>query len=157
VTYFEVVFKIVLSIVLCSLIGIERGIRHKGAGLRTHLLVGVGSTLIVINSIHMFNAYNGLVPVDPTRMIAGLITGIGFLCGGTIIRGGDQIIGLTTAASLWIVSCVGIAVGSGDYFASIVVTIAVLVILTQARGVEKIVESKIKELSKGDDENGIKG
>ncbi|MBF0385573.1 MAG: MgtC/SapB family protein [Candidatus Omnitrophica bacterium] len=154
---FEVIFKIALSITLCSLIGIERGLRHKGAGLRTHLLVGVGSTLIVINSLHLYNAFRGDIVIDPTRMIAGLITGIGFLCGGTIIRGGDQITGLTTAASLWIVSCIGIAVGSGDYAAAVIVTFVVLIILTQARGIEKIVEQKIREMSKGEEDDGIKG
>jgi len=140
-----VFFKIILSICLCSLIGIERGIRHKGAGLRTHLLVGVGSTLVVLTSLHLFEVLKDQTIVDPTRMIAGIITGIGFLCAGTIIRAGSNITGLTTAATLWIVSCIGIAVGSGHYSAAIIVSVLVFIILTRARPIEQKLERKLKK------------
>jgi len=128
----SIVFKILLTSVLCGLIGAERGIRHKGAGLRTHILVGVGSALIVLTSFYVSDILKNSMIVDPTRMIAGIVTGIGFLCAGTIIRGNysSDIRGLTTAASLWIVSGIGMAVGAGQYDAAIIVTIVVFIVLT---------------------------
>ena len=135
--------KITLTIFLCGLIGFEREVRHKDAGLRTHILVGVGSALIVLTSFHVFALYNKSTPIDPTRMIAGIITGIGFLCGGTIIRSGNQVSGLTTAATLWIVSGLGMAIGAGQYFASTVFTSVTILVLVGIRGIEK----RLKELN----------
>lgn len=146
---FELVIKVSLAIVLSGIIGAEREIRHKGAGLRTHVLVGVGSALIVVISMYMFDQYNSITTIDPTRMITGIIQGIGFLCAGTIIRGSNQITGLTTAASLWMASCIGIAVGSGYYFAAIFTALTVFFVLTSTR----ILEKKIHKLFK-DDESG---
>jgi len=137
---FELLQKICLTILLSSMIGLEREIRKKEAGLRTHILVGVGSALIVLTSFHVFDIYKNIAPVDPTRMIAGITTGIGFLCGGAIIRAGNQISGLTTAATLWAVSGIGIAVGAGNYSAAIVFTLAVFFVITGLR----VVDRKIK-------------
>src|SRR6266850_1166420 len=119
--YPQIILKILLTVLLCGIIGSEREIRNKGAGLRTHILVGVGSALISLTSFFIFDIYKEVTFVDPTRIIAGIVTGVGFLCAGTIIRGGQQIIGLTTAATLWIVSGIGMAVGAGHYPAAIVV------------------------------------
>lgn len=139
---FETLGKILLTVFLCGLIGVEREIRHKGAGLRTHILVGVGSCLIVLTSFHVSDIYRNVTFVDPSRMIAGVVTGIGFLCAGTIIRAdrtdSHQILGLTTAATLWIVSGVGIAVGCEDYNAAIIVTSVVFIVLIGLRWVEKL-------------------
>lgn len=134
--------KILLTILLCSLIGGEREFRHKGAGLRTHILVGVGSTLIVLTSFHIFDIYKDVTRIDPTRMLTGIVTGIGFLCAGTIIRAGNQVSGLTTAATLWIVASLGIAVGAGLYEASIVVTIVVFFVLIGVRSIERKLKNK---------------
>ncbi len=128
--------KILLVTLLTGLIGAEREVRHKGAGLRTHILVGVGSCLITLTSFHICDLYRNSPYIDPSRMVAGIITGIGFLCAGTIIRGGKQIIGLTTAATLWIVSSVGIAVGASHYTAATTVTIVVFLVLIGLRQVE---------------------
>lgn len=137
----EILVKVLLSVVLSGLIGAEREIRHKGAGLRTHILVGVGSTLIVLTSFHVSDIYKNVIFVDPSRMIAGVITGIGFLCAGTIIRGGtQQVAGLTTAATLWIVSGVGIAVGCKYYSAAVIVTIVVFLVLIALRSLERQLE-----------------
>lgn len=133
----DIILKILLAIVLSSIVGIERQARHKIAGLRTHILVGVGSALIVLTSLHLFDIYRGVTIVDPTRMIAGIVTGIGFLCAGTIIKAGDNVKGLTTAATLWIVSGIGIAVGAGHYNAAIICTVAVFAVLTGVRALEK--------------------
>lgn len=133
----SVVQKILLTILLSGMIGAERGIRHKGAGMRTHILVGVGSALIVLTSFHVFDIFKEITIVDPTRMITGIVTGVGFLCAGTIIRGGAGVSGLTTAASLWIVAGIGIATGAGSYAAATFVTITVLIVLTSLRSIER--------------------
>ena len=130
--------KILLTVLLTGLIGVEREIRHKVAGLRTHILVGVGSTLVTLTSFFVAQTYQQPgSPIDPSRMIAGIITGIGFLCGGAIIRGGTQITGLTTAASLWIVSGIGMAIGCGQWITAIVVTAIVFFVLIGLRSIEK--------------------
>jgi len=134
--------KIVLIILLTSLIGLEREMRHKGAGLRTHILVGMGSALIVLTSFHVFDIYNDIAPVDPTRMITGIVTGIGFLCAGTIIRGGNQITGLTTAATLWIVAGIGMAVAAGLYVPAILYTLSVFFVLIGVRAFERGIKKR---------------
>ena len=141
---FETIFKIFLSVLLSSLIGFERELRQKGAGLRTHILVGLGSTLIVLTSLHLFDIYKEETFIDPTRMITGIVTGIGFLCAGTIIQAESRVRGLTTAAALWIVSGVGIAVGAGHYSAAIIVSIVVYGVLTSMRPIEYKLAKKFK-------------
>ncbi|HLF18410.1 MAG TPA: MgtC/SapB family protein [Candidatus Omnitrophota bacterium] len=140
-----IIFKVFLSVILSAFIGIEREIRQKVADLRTHILVGVGSTLIVLTSLFVFEAYKEVTIVDPTRMITGITTGIGFLCAGTIIRAGNHVSGLTSAATLWIVSGVGIAVGAGDYVSAITVSIVVFVVLIGMRSVERMLSEKFKD------------
>ncbi len=143
----EITVKIILTVLLTGLIGFERELRNKGAGLRTHILVGVGSALIVLTSFYIFKLYQNVTIVDPTRMIAGVVTGIGFICAGTIIRGGDShISGLTTAATLWIVSGIGMAVGAGQYNAATVVAITVFFVLTVVRSFEKLIAEKFKDV-----------
>lgn len=127
--------KIFLSICLCGIIGLERELRNKGAGLRTHILVGVSATLVALTSFYLSDIYKDS-NLDPSRLLHGVITGIGFLCAGTIIRGGNQVSGLTTAASLWTVACIGIAVGAGQYTASIIFTFVVTFVLIGVRRLE---------------------
>jgi len=141
--------KIFLVIFLSSIIGFEREIRHKGAGLRTHILVGVSAALVALTSLYLSDIYKG-TNIDPSRLLHGVITGIGFLCAGTIIRAGNQISGLTTAASLWTVSCIGIAVGAGQYFAAIVFTITVVLVLLGVRYIEDF----LNRSQKGGEGNG---
>ena len=133
----EISGKILLTTFLAGLIGAERYIRRKGAGMRTHILVGVGSALIVLTSFHVFDIFSKVTTIDPTRMIAGIVTGIGFLCAGTIIRGGAGVSGLTTAASLWIVSCIGMSVAAGHYTAALIVSFFVFFVLVGLRTFEK--------------------
>ena len=136
--------KIILTVILSGIIGFEREIRNKEAGLRTHILVGVGSALIVLTSLYLFDIYKTVTVVDPTRLISGIVTGIGFLCAGAIIRGGNRVSGLTTAATLWIVSGIGMAVGSGAYVASLMVTAVVVCVLIFVRSMEKMLDEKIR-------------
>ena len=133
----ELLKKLILTVLLSSIIGIEREMRHKIAGLRTHILVAVGSCLIVLTSFHVFDIYKDIANVDPTRMITGIVTGIGFLCAGTIIRGGNQVSGLTTAATVWIAAGVGVAVGAGLYSAAILFSVAVCFVLIGVRTLER--------------------
>jgi len=115
----QIVLRLFLAAALGGIIGFEREKHHRGmAGFRTHILVSVGSALIMLVSMYIFDIYAGKVPVDPARIAAGVVTGIGFLGAGTIIRSGESVRGLTTAASLWTVSGIGLAVGCGFYIAA---------------------------------------
>lgn len=118
----EILTRLLVSAAIAAMIGWEREKLHKPAGLRTHMLVCVGATLITLVSI---DAMQG---GDPARLAAGIVTGIGFLGAGTIFRDKDHVRGLTTAASIWAVSAIGIAVGTGYYFAAIVA--AAIIFLT---------------------------
>jgi len=127
-SFFEDFFKLLLACLLGGLIGYQRESSHRPAGLRTHILVCVGSALVMVTSEFIFNAYKGATTLDPARLGAQVISGIGFLGAGTILREGTTVKGLTTAAGLWAVSCVGIAIGAGFYSGG--VTAALLVYLT---------------------------
>jgi len=130
----QVVIRLVLSVILGGGVGFERQIHRRAAGLRTHILVCLGSCLIMLTSLYIFDIYKDQVPLDPTRIAAGVITGIGFLGAGTIIREREQVKGLTTAASLWVISAIGLSVGCGFYKAAILafaLTLAALLLLRQ--------------------------
>ena len=136
-----VLIAIVLSVVLCGIIGIEREWRGRSAGLRTHLLVGVGSCIIMIISIYGFPAIFG-DKRDVARLAAQIITGVGFLGAGAIIHRNDGIKGLTTAGTIWIVMAIGIACGSFNFIIAIVATLVVLLVLTIFRRVEAKMSNK---------------
>jgi putative Mg2+ transporter-C (MgtC) family protein len=125
---------------LTGLIGLERELRERAAGLRTHMLVGVGSALFTIVSAYgwsdfVFNRDEGTI-LDPTRIAAQIVTGIGFLGAGAIIRQGLSVRGLTTAAGLWVVAAIGMAAGAGYYSAALIGTAIVLVGLGPIRWLE---------------------
>lgn len=125
----NILVRLVLAAVFSGAIGFEREFHGRSAGFRTHILLCVGSSLIMLTSMHMFDIYEGMIPVDPGRIAAGVITGIGFLGAGTIMHFKSSIRGLTTAASLWVVAGIGLAVGSGMYYAAAITTILTLVAL----------------------------
>lgn len=127
-SFFEDFFKLLVACLLGGLIGYQRESSHRPAGLRTHILVCVGSALVMVTSEYIFNVYKGVTNLDPARLGAQVISGIGFLGAGTILRDGSTVKGLTTAAGLWAVSCIGIAIGAGFYSGGI--TAALLVYLT---------------------------
>lgn len=128
-TEWAIVFRLILAAVLSGVIGFEREFHGRAAGFRTHILVCIGSTLVMLTSMHIFDIYYTRVPVDPARIAAGVITGIGFLGAGTIMHSRSSIRGLTTAASLWVVSGVGLAVGSGLYFGAVLTTLLTIIAL----------------------------
>jgi putative Mg2+ transporter-C (MgtC) family protein len=140
---FNVIFvRIMLACLMGGLVGLEREIHGCAAGLRTHILVCIGSALFMITSIEMAVMYKHLGPVDPTRIAAQVVTGIGFLGAGAIIRYGWSIRGLTTAASIWAISAIGLACGSGEYMPAAVTTVIVLGVLFLSR-IEDYMESKM--------------
>ena len=126
-----------LAGVLGGLIGIERELREREAGLRTHLLVSVGSALFTIVSAYGFHEFlasgQAVVRADPTRIAAQIVTGIGFLGAGAIIRQGLSVRGLTTAATLWVVAAIGMATGAGYYSGAVITTALVLLSLWPLR------------------------
>jgi putative Mg2+ transporter-C (MgtC) family protein len=133
----EVLLRVVLAAGLGGAIGVEREIREREAGLRTHMLVWVGAALFTLVSAYawtdwQFSAREGLT-FDPTRIAAQVVTGIGFLGAGAIIRQGLSVRGLTTAATLWVVAAIGMATGAGYYAAAVITTVLVLLSLWPLR------------------------
>lgn len=123
------VFKLVLSLLLGSAVGYERKRKGQMAGVRTFSLIAMGATLAMIISIYVPQEYLGLKNGDPGRIAAQVVSGIGFLGAGAIIQMKGSVRGLTTAAGIWIVAAIGLAVGAGLYMASIVATGLILVVL----------------------------
>ncbi len=144
--FLVVVIKLLLSAALGALIGFEREHSNRPAGLRTNTLVCIGAALVQITSIDIFNRYSGQTNIDPARLGAQVISGIGFLGAGTIIREGANIKGLTTAAGLWVVACIGIAIGSGSYAAGIMGAVLAYIILRSMRVVEYKMANRSKYL-----------
>ncbi len=135
----EVIKRLALALALSGLIGLEREVSGRAAGFRTHILVSVGSALFMLTGLHLFEVYNGITPMDPSRVAAQVVSGIGFLGAGTIIQIRDSVRGLTTAASLWAASGIGLAVGSGFYVGAITTTVIVLIVLFLFSRVEQMV------------------
>ena len=127
IDYTEIFLRLVLAVVFGGLIGLEREVVHKPAGVRTHMLVSLGSALFVILTIEAMSPeslYDGI-----SRVVAGIITGIGFLGAGTIFKSKIEVHGLTTAASVWAVAGVGISIGLGYYLMTIIAVVLVLIVL----------------------------
>lgn len=128
--------KLVLSLILGAVIGIER--RHKGqiAGLRTFALISMGATLAMLISIYIPQEYMGLKNGDPGRIAAQVVSGVGFLGAGAIIQMKGSVRGLTTAAGIWMTACIGLAVGAGMYTVSIITTLLIIFILVNIERIE---------------------
>lgn len=131
ISEYEMLFRLLLALVLGGVIGFEREQANHAAGFRTNILVCIGACLLMLLSIYGFSDFvtEINVRVDPARLAAAVITGVGFLGAGTILFTGKKISGLTTAASLWVVAAIGLAVGAGFYFASTAVTVMVILTL----------------------------
>jgi putative Mg2+ transporter-C (MgtC) family protein len=138
----QILMRLILTLILSGLIGLERQVHRRSAGLRTHILVSLGSCLIMLTSLHVFDIYKNQASIDPGRIAAGVITGIGFLGAGTIIREREGIKGLTTAASLWVVAGIGMAMGCGFYRAGVYTTVLALISLVFLRYLESIALGK---------------
>ncbi|MGZ4335583.1 MAG: MgtC/SapB family protein [Gaiellaceae bacterium] len=133
----HVLLRLSVAAVLGGAIGMERELRERQAGLRTHLVVSVGSALFTIVSAYGFREFlvhgGSVVRADPTRIAAQIVSGIGFLGAGAIIRQGLSVRGLTTAATLWLVAAIGMASGAGYYDAALIATLGALITLGPLR------------------------
>jgi putative Mg2+ transporter-C (MgtC) family protein len=133
----HVVLRLAVAAGLGGAIGIERELRDREAGIRTHLLVSLGSALFTIVSAYAFHSFLAsgatVVRADPTRIAAQIVTGIGFLGAGAIIREGLSVRGLTTAATLWVVAAIGMACGAGWYGPAVVTTLLTIFALWPLR------------------------
>lgn len=144
-------FQLILSMLLGSIVGFERRRRGQSAGVRTFSLIAMGSTLAMILSIYVPQRYEGVLDGDPTRIAAQVISGIGFLGAGAIIQMKGSVRGLTTAAGIWMVSALGMAVGCGMYLVGIIATALIWFILVLLERIEHRVslrsESRIIRIS----------
>jgi len=148
-SWYDALGRLALAAALGSIIGLEREFREREAGLRTHLLVSLGSALFTIVSAFGFHDVlthdpQVVVRLDPSRIAAQIVSGIGFLGAGAIIRQGLSILGLTTAATLWVVAAIGMAAGAGFYSVAIITTVVALVALWPLRYVAYRMIDRVK-------------
>ncbi|CAG7640980.1 Protein SapB [Paenibacillus solanacearum] len=131
ISHLDLTIRIMLAVCLGGLVGLEREWNNHAAGLRTHILVCIGSAAIMLLSVYGFAAFvnETNVRTDPARLAAQVISGIGFLGAGTIMRTGSTVSGLTTAASVWVVAAIGLCVGAGFYYVAVLSTVMVLISL----------------------------
>ncbi len=143
VTYLAVALRIFIAVILGGLIGLERGLKNRAAGLRTHMLVCVGSCLIMVTNQFIYQVTGS---GDPVRMGAQVISGIGFLGAGTImVTRRHQVKGLTTAAGLWTAAGVGLALGIGFYEAAAIGSLAIFCVMTLMQKMDNKVHRKTKD------------
>ena len=139
----QIILRLALSVLAGGFLGLERQVHRHPAGLRTHILVCLGACLIMLTSLYLFDIYYNEVPLDPARIAAGVITGIGFLGAGAIIRErGEGVRGLTTAASLWVVAAIGLAIGCGFYIAAMAATVLAMGALFLLKYIENFIFGK---------------
>lgn len=132
----QTIIKLLLGIILAGIIGLERSSWSKPAGFRTHVLVGMSAVLVMLAGEYMAQRHN----IDPSRIPAQLLSGIGFLGAGTILRDGFNVKGLTTASTLLAVTCIGLCVGAGYYLCAIIATALVYIILSYSHLISDKVE-----------------
>jgi putative Mg2+ transporter-C (MgtC) family protein len=139
VNLFDAIARLGMAALLSGAVGFEREAAQKAAGLRTHILVGLGAALFGLLSIEGFQA------PDPSRIAAQVVTGIGFLGAGAIFREGRLVRGLTTAAGLWTVAAIGLAAGAGMFAVAVAATVVTLIVLYGLRYVDRIVAARTEE------------
>jgi len=135
----EIIIRLLLGAIIGGIIGFEREFHGRAAGFRTQLIVCVASVLImIVSQNYYFNTHilDNTLRIDPARISAGALIGIGFLGAGVIIKSGNEVRGLTTAASIWIVSAIGLAIGAGLYFEGILTSIIAIIALMLLRPIE---------------------
>ncbi len=138
ITEQQIVLRLAIASVLGMIVGFERERQNQPAGLRTHTILAIGSCLAMTISINLAMQFTPLVPNgDPARLAAQVVSGIGFLGAGAILRYGTSVKGLTTATSLWTTAMVGLAIGAGHFFSGIATSVMLLVILVLLNVIEK--------------------
>jgi putative Mg2+ transporter-C (MgtC) family protein len=134
----DLIGRLLLAGLLGGLVGAEREYRQKAAGLRTNILIAVGSALFTVMSIELVQGRDG----DASRIAAQIVTGIGFLGGGAILRTHGNVQGLTTAATIWMNAAIGVAAGSGRWLIAVAATLTTLVVLVVLQPVETYFETR---------------
>jgi len=138
-SYIELGLRLLMSLIIGIIIGLEREMHHKSAGLRTSVLICLGATVFTLSSL-TFRGETGAV--DPSRVAAGIVTGIGFLGAGTIIQTRGSVHGLTTAAAIWVMAGLGLAVGIGYYSLAIIGAVLSVIVLNPFMMIEKAVKGQ---------------
>lgn len=139
----EAAGRLGLALLCAALVGLDRETRNRGAGLRTHMMVALGSAGFTLVAMKLFamldvaSAGGNTLGGDPVRIMAAIVGGIGFLGAGTIIQSGGEIRGMTTAAGLWVIAAVGMAAGAGYYSGAVMITVLALVTIVLLRRVER--------------------
>ena len=146
----ELIQRLLLAALLGALIGLEREMRQKSAGLRTNTLIAVGSALFTLMSIEMAEGTSA----DATRIAAQIVTGIGFLGAGAIMRTGSGIQGLTTAATVWVNAAVGVAAGGGEYHLAFIATGVTLAVLLVLSPLEAAIDRRLPKRPSDDESTG---
>ena len=136
-TYNDIIIRLILSAFLGGVVGLERERHNQPAGFRTHMILCLGASLITLVSIYMAESFGSSRNSDPTRIAAQVVTGVGFLGAGAILRFGGSIKGLTTAASLWTTAGIGLGIGAGFFYGSLLATLIIIVALAVLDKVEK--------------------
>ncbi|MBC5997017.1 MgtC/SapB family protein [Romboutsia ilealis] len=134
----EIIIKLLLALFIGGLTGLEREKSHQFAGFRTHILVSVGSCITSITALSLFNQYHDYANIDPARLPAQVLSGIGFLGAGAILKTSNGIKGLTTAAGIWATACIGITIGYGQYILGVSAWIFVMSTLYILKRIDKI-------------------
>lgn len=140
-TWWELAIRLVVALLLGAVVGWDRERRNRPAGFRTHMAVALGSCgFTVLGLLPVVDASGAPLPLDPLRVMAGVIGGVGFLGAGAIIQSGGQVHGLTTAAGLWVIAAVGMAAGAGAYLVAAILSILTFATLVFASGISENIE-----------------
>lgn len=142
ITNHDIIMRLLIALIVGGLTGLERERSHQFAGFRTHILVSVGSCITSITSLSLFFQYNSYSNIDPARLSAQVLSGVGFLGAGAILKTSNGIRGLTTAAGIWATACIGIAVGYGYYILAISAWLFVMVTLYILKNIDKMIFKK---------------
>ena len=138
ITNSDIIVRLLIALIIGGMTGLEREKSHQFAGFRTHILVSVGSCITSITSLCLFFQYSGHTNIDPARLSAQVLSGIGFLGAGAILKTSNGIRGLTTAAGIWATACIGISVGYGYYVLSVSAWLLVMITLYILKNIDKI-------------------
>ena len=144
----EVIIKLILAVIVGGFTGYEREKSNQFAGFRTHILVAIGSCITSIIALELFTKYSSISTMDPARLPAHVLSGIGFLGAGAILKNSNGIRGLTTAAGIWTTACIGIAIGYGQYVAGIVAWLLVMATLYILKNFDKVISKRSQTVLK---------
>lgn len=144
----EIIMKLILAAVVGGFTGYEREKSNQFAGFRTHILVSVGACITSVIALELFNKYSSISTMDPARLPAQVLSGIGFLGAGAILKNSNGIRGLTTAAGIWATACIGIAIGYGQYVLGITAWLLVMATLYIFKNIDKVISKRSQAILK---------